>query len=68
MAYHFIGNLWIGHSPNPKAQQKTGNNGAIDLECDAIFRLAEQMAVAQSAFQPTKKQFHAPAITVGHVD
>jgi hypothetical protein len=55
---------WLAFGP--QADEQTGNNSQIDLYCHTILRGAEQMATAEDAFEPPKKEFNRKKSSTDH--
>src|SRR5208337_4493912 len=46
----------------PKADQQAGDDSQVDLDLHAVLVGCQQMAAAQNALEPAKKEFRLPAI------
>jgi hypothetical protein len=60
-----LGRLLAG----PQADEQAGDDAQVQLDRDAVLAGGEQVATTQDALEPTKEQFHRPAVAVtqGHV-
>ena len=51
--------------PRPETDKQAGDDGQVDLNGDAVAAVGEQVPATEDAFEPTEKEFHAPAEAIG---
>ena len=51
-----------------QSDQQAGDQGDVQLDGDAVFTVADEMAAAEDAFEPSEKKLDRPAKTVGQRD
>jgi hypothetical protein len=66
-AEHFVRSQ-CGLAPGPQADEHTGDDGAIGLNCDAVGRTAQQVSTPENLFEKSEEDFDRPTIMIEQRD